>query len=200
MAVPGRRVRTCRSAPSTRTPIVVGGYVYFGTATDPAFYKLTPDGKVRWVYRNPAYKRGQALARAAQRRPQGGERFQSSENGILASALVEGDTVYFGDVGGWFYALDRATGAERWRINARGKDFPGSHPINVFMASPIMADGKIIVAGGTLEQLVAATPFYRGSTRAWFRAGTRAEDRAHHLEVRPGRKAGAARSADHDHG
>src|SRR5262245_18259403 len=28
------------------TPIVVNGYVYFGTATDPAFYKLTPDGKV----------------------------------------------------------------------------------------------------------------------------------------------------------
>src|SRR5207249_5146616 len=30
------------------TPIVVDGYVYFGTATDPTFYKLTPDGKVRW--------------------------------------------------------------------------------------------------------------------------------------------------------
>src|SRR5205807_1185757 len=33
------------------TPIVVDGYVYFGTATDPTFYKLTPDGKVRWSYR-----------------------------------------------------------------------------------------------------------------------------------------------------
>src|SRR5438309_697266 len=32
------------------TPIVVDGYVYFGTATDPTFYKLTPDGKVRWSY------------------------------------------------------------------------------------------------------------------------------------------------------
>src|SRR5690348_12886942 len=42
------------------TPIVVGGYVYFGTATDPAFYKLTPDGKVRWSYRNPAYGKGAA--------------------------------------------------------------------------------------------------------------------------------------------
>ncbi len=87
---------------------------------------------------------------------------------MLGSALVDGDTVYFGDVGGWFCALDRATGAERWRINARGKEFPGSHPINVFMASPIMADGKIIAAGGTLEQLVAATPFYRGSTGRGF--------------------------------
>src|SRR5262249_42857373 len=30
------------------TPVVVGGYVYFGTATDPAFYKLAPDGRLRW--------------------------------------------------------------------------------------------------------------------------------------------------------
>src|SRR5437588_166199 len=35
------------------TPVVVDGYVYFGTATDPTFYKLAPDGKVRWSYRNP---------------------------------------------------------------------------------------------------------------------------------------------------
>ena len=36
------------------TPVIVGGYVYFGTtAATPTFYKLTPDGKVRWSYRNP---------------------------------------------------------------------------------------------------------------------------------------------------
>jgi outer membrane protein assembly factor BamB/dienelactone hydrolase len=150
------------------TPIVVGGYVYFGTATIPAFYKLTPEGKVRWTYRNPAYRTSKPSTEMRKGVPQGGERFQSSDNGVLGSALVEGDTVYFGDLGGWFYALDRATGTERWRINARGKDFPGPHPINVFIASPIMADGKLIVAGGTLEQLVAASPFYRGSNGRGF--------------------------------
>ncbi len=36
------------------TPVVVNGYVYFGTATDATFYKLTPDGKVRWSYRRNA--------------------------------------------------------------------------------------------------------------------------------------------------
>ena len=56
-------------------------------------------------------------------------------------------------MGGWFYALDRATGAERWKLNARDREFPGAHPINVFFASPIMADGKLIVGGGTLEQV-----------------------------------------------
>ncbi len=177
------KVRMWSLAPFTRTPIVVGGYVYFGTATNPAFYKLTPDGKVRWVYRNPAYRTNKPSPDLRKGVAQGGERFQSSDNGTLASALVDGDTVYFGDVGGWFCALDRATGAERWRINARGKDFPGSHPINVFMASPIMADGKIIAAGGTLEQLVAATPFYRGSRGRGFVLALAAEDRPHHLEI-----------------
>ena len=38
------------------TPAVVAGEVYFGTATFPAFYKLAPDGKLRWVYRNPVRK------------------------------------------------------------------------------------------------------------------------------------------------
>jgi hypothetical protein len=36
----------------------VDGYVYFGTTSaTPTFYKLTPDGKVRWAYRNPEFGR-----------------------------------------------------------------------------------------------------------------------------------------------
>jgi polyvinyl alcohol dehydrogenase (cytochrome) len=145
------------------TPVVVGGYVYFGTATDPTFYKLTPDGKVCWSYRNsarPAAGRGDAS--------KGKARFESSGEGIFASPLVTKDTVFFGDIGGWFYALDRATGKERWKLNARAKDFPEAHPLNVFFASPILADGKLIVAGGTLEQVIAAFPGYRGCTGRGF--------------------------------
>jgi polyvinyl alcohol dehydrogenase (cytochrome) len=141
------------------TPVVVNGYVYFGTATAATFYKLTPDGKIRWSYRNPVY--GKLPDRPNKPANQSG-RFQSSEQGIFTSALVTRDTVFFGDLGGWFYALDRATGAERWKLNSRAKEFPGAHPINLFFASPILVDGKLIVAGGTLEQVVAASPFYRG--------------------------------------
>src|SRR5262245_25166464 len=94
------------------TPVVVDGYVYFGTATNPAFYKLTPDGKVRWSYRRVKAKPQAKPTDQALR----GARFQSSEDGILTSALVTKDTVYFGDLGGWFFALDRATGAERWKL------------------------------------------------------------------------------------
>jgi polyvinyl alcohol dehydrogenase (cytochrome) len=145
------------------TPTVVDGYVYFGTATDPAFYKLTPDGKVRWSYRNPAH----GPAPAQPDKPQGDEkapkvRFQSAADGIFNSALVTKDTVYFGDIGGWLYALDRVTGAERWKLSSRAKEFPDAHPINCFFASPILADGKLIVAGGALEQVAAAFPGYEG--------------------------------------
>src|SRR5437764_136002 len=82
------------------TPVIVDGYVYFGTATDPAFYKLTPDGKLRWSYRNPARGAGPRPPRG----PQGGSanpnrnvRFQSSAEGIFTSALVTEDSVFFGD-------------------------------------------------------------------------------------------------------
>ena len=96
------------------TPIVVDGFVYFGTASDAAFYKLSPDGKLKWSYRNPS--------RPAPKPPKDEKertaRFQSSPDGILASALVTRDTVFFVDIGGWVYALDRATGMERWKLNS----------------------------------------------------------------------------------
>ena len=50
----------------------------------------------------------------------------------------------------------------------RGKEFPGAHPLNVSFASPILADGKLIVAGGALEQVVAASPAYKGCTGRGF--------------------------------
>jgi polyvinyl alcohol dehydrogenase (cytochrome) len=156
------------------TPVVVGGYVYFGTATDPAFYKLTPDGKVRWSYRRvprpePRKEAGDARdQRPARTSGATSSRFQATLEGILSSTLVTADTVFFCDIGGWVYALDRATGKERWKLYARAKEFPGAHPINCFFASPLLADGKLIVGGGALEQVVAGRPGYRGCTGRGF--------------------------------
>src|SRR5215470_2192578 len=42
--------------------VVVNGHVYFGTETNPAFYKLAPDGTVKWVYRNPDHDKGAITA------------------------------------------------------------------------------------------------------------------------------------------
>ena len=141
------------------TPVVVNGFVYFGTSTDPTFYKLTPDGKVRWSYRRPGVRGGAAVGKT---------RFQASNDGIMGSALVTADTVYFADTGGWIYALDRFSGAERWKKSARASDFPGAHPINVFFAGPFVARGKLIIAGGSLEQVISASPFYKGNTGRGF--------------------------------
>ncbi len=153
------------------TPVIVGGYVYFGTtAATPTFYKLTPDGKVRWSYRNPELGRGPAQPEAGREdKVIQSVRLQlGSDGSVYGSALVNEDTVFFADLEGWIYALDRATGKERWKLSMRGKEFPGAHALNLSWASPILADGKLIVAGGTLEQVVAAFPGYKGCTGRGF--------------------------------
>jgi len=148
------------------TPAVVDGEVYFGTGTFPAFYKLGADGKLKWVYRNPARKTelppatngvlGDKLASTVQ------------AGGIMSSALVVDDAVYFADTSGWIYSLNATTGAERWKLDMRGPKFPGAHPGYVTLCSPIFADGKVIIGGGTLEQLYAGTARYPGSTGRGF--------------------------------
>lgn len=148
------------------TPTVVAGEVYFGTATFPAFYKLSPNGTLRWVYRNPARK---TVLPPSDGAPVTDKlRAAASDAGIFSSALVVGDAVYFSDTGGWMYCLDTKTGAERWKVDSRAASFPDAHFNNLLMASPILADGKIIFSGGTLEQLFAGTPGYSGSTGRGF--------------------------------
>ncbi len=148
------------------TPTVVAGEVYFGTATFPAFYKLASDGSLRWVYRNPARKTVLPPAEGAPVTEK--LRTPASEGGIFTSALVADGAVYFADTGGWIYCLDASTGAERWKVDSRARTFPDAHFNNLFMASPILADGKVIFGGGTLEQLFAGTILYGGSTGRGF--------------------------------
>ncbi|HEV3023945.1 MAG TPA: PQQ-binding-like beta-propeller repeat protein, partial [Pirellulales bacterium] len=148
------------------TPSVVAGEVYFGTATFPAFYKLAPDGTLRWVYRNPA--RPSVLPPADGAPVTEKLRAAASGAGIFSSALVADGAVYFADTGGWMYSLDARTGDERWKVDTRAQTFPGAHFNNLLMASPIIADGKVVFAGGTLEQLFAGSIGYAGSTGRGF--------------------------------
>lgn len=69
----------------------------------------------------------------------------------MTSALVTDMCVYFGNTAGVFYALDRVTGEELWKVDMRAEGFPGHHCINVFNASAILVDGKVIVGGGGYE-------------------------------------------------
>jgi glucose dehydrogenase len=139
------------------TPVVVNGHVYFGTATFPTVYKLTPDGKVKWSYQNPDGRKGDKAPR-----------YGVPDAGFLNSPLVTNDTVYIADVGGFIYALARGDGKERWKIDTRAKPFPGAHESNCLFAAPVLADGKVIVAGGGFEHAVALNPKHRCCTGRGF--------------------------------
>jgi polyvinyl alcohol dehydrogenase (cytochrome) len=138
------------------TPVVVNGYVYFGTVNKAAFYKLTPDGKVKWSFHlNETDDRVTVAA--------------GFHNGIYSSALVTEDAIYFATFAGFVYALDRDSGQEKWRLDMRSKTFPDAHPLNGTFASPILADGKIVVAGGAIEQGIRSVlPKYEGFTGRGF--------------------------------
>lgn len=151
------------------TPVVVDNCTYFGTATDPAFFKLGPDGQVLWTYKIPVPKSAlDALDAFRSKEAIRARRFESAADGVMGSALVAGETVYFANLGGKVFALHRETGEERWILDTRSAPFPDAHDLNVFFASPILAEGKLIVAGGTLEQVVAAMPLYQASTGRGF--------------------------------
>ena len=148
------------------TPTVVAGEVYFGTATFPAFYKLAPNGTLRWVYHNAVRKVDLPSTNGAPVTEK--LRGAATGGGIFSSALVADGAVYFADNGGWMYCLDAETGKERWKVDSRAKTFPDAHFNNLLMASPVLADGKVVFSGGTLEQLFAGTAAYPGSTGRGF--------------------------------
>ena len=75
------------------TPVVVSGYVYFGTVNKAAFYKLAPDGKVKWSFR------------LNEKDDRVGEQAGFS-SGIYSSALVTGDAVYFATLAGFGLVLN----------------------------------------------------------------------------------------------
>ena len=142
------------------TPVVVDGCVYFGTVSRPTFYALNPDGTLRWSYPIPA--RAVSGGLKLDRSDRGGE--QEAPPGIYGSALVTDDAVFFADLGGFLYSLDRRTGKENWRIDTRAEPFPDAHPLNGTFASPVLADGKVVFAGGAFEQWHAHRKSYRGCT------------------------------------
>lgn len=143
------------------TPAVVDGEVYFGTVTKPAFYKLGPDGRMKWEYQLTERAGGGALD--IDRSGKIAKELNQTA-GVFSSALVAGDGVYFADGAGYLYALDRKTGKEKWKVDTRGKEFPDAHPLNSTFASPILADGKVVFAGGAFEQWFAHLPEYKGCT------------------------------------
>jgi polyvinyl alcohol dehydrogenase (cytochrome) len=137
------------------TPAVVNGFVYFGTTrTKPAFYKLTPNGALAWKYDI------KSVITAEEEDPYVIYDAADVSDGVLNSALVFGDRVFFGTFGGQLICLDRFSGTELWRVKTKKPPFSCAHPSNTITSSPIMADGQLIVAGGGYEHSLAADPNY----------------------------------------
>ena len=137
------------------TPIVVNGFVYFGTTrTDPSFYKLTPSGKLSWKY---VIK---SVITEEEKDPYVVYGATNVSDGVMNSALVDDARVYFGTFGGQLICLNRYTGKEVWRVKTKKPPFPSAHGANTIMSSPIIADGKLIVAGGGFEHSLGAIPEY----------------------------------------
>ncbi|QDV23177.1 outer membrane protein assembly factor BamB family protein [Aureliella helgolandensis] len=137
------------------TPIVVNGFVYFGTTrTNPTFYKLTPSGQLCWKY--PI----ESVITAEKQDPYIVYGSESAVDGVLNSALVTDDSVYFGTFGGQLICLDRFSGELKWRVLTKEPPFTSAHGANTIMSSPIIADGKLIVAGGGFEHSLGAVPEY----------------------------------------
>ena len=150
------------------TPIVVQGFVYFGTIrTDPAFYKLSPRGKLVWKYpirSEMTRENGDPYALYGLRANAEG----IVPDGVLNAALVTDRHVFFGTFGGLIICLDRFTGQEVWKVNTKRPPFPGAHGANTVMSAPILADGKLIVAGGAFEHVLGALPGYDNCTGRGF--------------------------------
>ena len=91
------------NAPFPRTPLLVGSdAVYTGSGSVYALDIKT--GEQLWEFKTPDVPYDTVFV----------------NNGINALAL-DGDTVYFGGYTSTLYALDRHTGAERWRLKVEGR-------------------------------------------------------------------------------
>ena len=187
------------------TPTVVDGYVYFGTATDPTFYKLSPDGKLCWVVSQADPRRAEppAVASAGAGRGAGAR--------LPLPVVRRGDhDLGPGDRGHRLLRRRRRLVLRpRSRRPARSagrstrgpSDFPGAHADQRLLR---LADPRRRQDHRRRRRARAAPAragsFYRGSTGRGFLTGPRAEDRPDRLEVRPRPQARAARPADHDQG
>jgi polyvinyl alcohol dehydrogenase (cytochrome) len=82
-----------------------------------------------------------------------------------ANAAGGGYTVYFGDTGANLYALDAATGAQRWTLKV------DEHPFARVTGSPTLDGNRLYVPVSSLEETAAGQPGYecctfRGSVAA----------------------------------
>jgi polyvinyl alcohol dehydrogenase (cytochrome) len=144
-------------------PTVIGNQVFVGSAGGMVHALRADSGCLQWVYQ------ANGPIRAA----------------IVAAPLGKSHALLFGDLTGWFYALDAATGKELW------KNRPEAHEAVRISAPPLVHDGLVMIPIASWEETRAINPEYpcctfqgsltalrlRDGTQAWktYLAPTRAE-------------------------
>jgi polyvinyl alcohol dehydrogenase (cytochrome) len=113
-------------------PAVAGGRVFIGTGTRKVFALDASSGCVHWMF--------------------------DAENGVRTSVSLGrvGNrwAAYFGDQGGWAYAVDARTGEQIWK--SRVESYPGA----LITGAPVLYEGHLYVPVSSGEEVLGAAPDY----------------------------------------
>jgi outer membrane protein assembly factor BamB len=157
-AATGRQVwMTATGGPVRSTPAVADGVVY-ATSYDGRLYALdAATGARRWTFRTDGERAFEAKGLHGMQPAR--QTFFDPFDVFLSSPAVVGGVVYFGSGDGRVYAVDTASGRERWRVQTG----------DVVHASPAVVGGLVYVGSwdGDLYALDART----GQERWRFRGG-----------------------------
>ena len=115
------------------SPAVDGSRVYVGSADGRVYAFNRSTGAVAWKFDTEGVKLES-------------KNFGYDRRTVQSSPAVVNGTVFVGARDGWLYALDAATGAERWRFD---------HKISWVNTSPAVLDG-VVYAGSSDGQFVQA--------------------------------------------
>ena len=157
----------------TSSPAFIDGTVYFGAGDGRVYAVDAASGKEKWhgqtagrVRTSPAVDASQVYAGSADGRvyafdrATGAQKWKFETEGVKlfsgdfgydrrtvqSSPAVANGTVFIGARDGWIYAIDAATGKERWRFD---------HKISWINTSPAVIDG-VVYAGSSDGQFVQA--------------------------------------------
>lgn len=126
----GEKWKFKTGGPVRSSPVVVDGILYVGSSDGHIYALDTQSGAEKWKIDTGGDVDGSATVVDLPAPPGGGQ---------------AGGTVYIGSQSGFFYALDAATGKERWKA-ARDPRNPTRYPITT---SPAVAHGTIFIGLGT---------------------------------------------------
>lgn len=139
----GRRRWRARTGGRVRSsPAIADGMVFTGSADGRVYAFDLASGEERWRFDTE----GTRLESA---------KFGFDRRTVQSSPSVEGGTVYVGARDGFLYALDAATGRERWRFD---------HQVSWVNTSPAVSEGTVY-AGSSDGQFVQAVDAATGRER-----------------------------------